>query len=64
MALFWKKSCSEVVQVCPEQEIDITKHIHIVFNHIYILFYCQKFTWKIVLKLMALLFRQMLTSLK
>lgn len=27
MALFWKKSCSEVVQVCPEEETDITKHI-------------------------------------
>lgn len=33
MALFWKKSCSEVVQVCPEQETDITYDS--VLPHIY-----------------------------
>lgn len=30
MALFWKKSCSEVVQVCPEQETydSVLPHIY------------------------------------
>lgn len=63
MALFWKKICSEIIQVCPEQETDITKHIQCFTTYTSISYCCQKFTWKTILKLMVLLLWQVLTSL-